>query len=95
MHYSFFTSSCLEEILEKLKAFEFDIGMRCISILHYLTEFLDNLPLCAVSRMLATHDVPYLFTQLIENQPWNKQNENGKYTSFPVVAFSMSGYYYK
>lgn len=76
--YIFFISSCLEEVLEKLKTFEFDIGMRCISILHYLIESLDNLPLCVVSRMLAIHDVPYLFTQLIENQPWRKQNEDGK-----------------
>ncbi|KAG5311054.1 ZMY10 protein, partial [Acromyrmex insinuator] len=70
------TDSCLEEIIEKQRAFEFDIGMRCISILHYLIEILDNLPLCAISRMLAIHDVPYLFVQLIENQPWKKQNEN-------------------
>ncbi|KAM0737414.1 Zinc finger MYND domain-containing protein 10 [Formica fusca] len=71
-------NSCLEEILEKLKVFEFDIGMRCISILHYLIEFLDSLPLCAVSRMLATHDIPYLFAQLIETQPWKKQDEDGE-----------------
>ncbi|XP_032689954.1 zinc finger MYND domain-containing protein 10 isoform X2 [Odontomachus brunneus] len=76
------TNSCLEEILEKLKVFEFDIGMRCISILHYLIEFLDNLPLCAVSRMLAIHDIPYLFAQLIENQPWRKQNENGEILTY-------------
>lgn len=56
--------------------------MRCISILHYLIEFLDNLPLCAVSRMLAIHDIPYLFTQLIENQPWRKQNEDGNISPF-------------
>ncbi|KYN04629.1 PREDICTED: zinc finger MYND domain-containing protein 10 [Cyphomyrmex costatus] len=68
--------SCLEEIVEKQKAFEFDIGMRCISILHYLIEILDNLPLCAISRMLAIHDLPYLFAQLIESQPWIKQNED-------------------
>ncbi|KYN22188.1 Zinc finger MYND domain-containing protein 10 [Trachymyrmex cornetzi] len=61
-------NSCLEEIVEKQRAFEFDIGMRCISILHYLIEILDNLPLCAISRMLAIHDVPYLFVQLIENE---------------------------
>ncbi|XP_077281435.1 zinc finger MYND-type containing 10 [Temnothorax americanus] len=71
-------NSCLEEIAEKQKAFEFDIGMRCISILHYLIEILDSLPLCAVSRMLAIHDIPYLLAQLIESQPWKKQNEDGE-----------------
>lgn len=75
--YFFIDSSCLEEILEKLKIFEFDIGMRCISILYYLIEFSDSLSLCAISRMLAVHDIPYLFAQLIETQPWKKQDEDG------------------
>ncbi|KAL0123225.1 hypothetical protein PUN28_007675 [Cardiocondyla obscurior] len=71
------SESCLEEITEKRKTLEFDIGMRCISILHYLIEILDTLPLCAISHMLAVHDIPYLFAHLIETQPWKKQNENG------------------
>lgn len=84
----FIGSSCLEEILEKLKVFEFDIGMRCISILYYLIEFSDSLPLCAISRMLATHDIPYLFAQLIETQPWKKQDEDGN-NLFSVSVIAM------
>jgi hypothetical protein len=80
-------SSCLKEILEKQKAFEFDIGMRCISILHYLIEFSDNIPLCAISRMLTIHDVPYLFVQLIEKQPWKKHDEEGNL--FPLFSISL------
>lgn len=72
--------------MEKQKAFEFDIGMRCISILHYLIEILDNLPLCAISRLLATHDVPYLLAQLIENQPWKKQDEDGNNIDFSFLT---------
>ncbi|XP_043257962.1 zinc finger MYND domain-containing protein 10 [Colletes gigas] len=71
-------NSCLEEILEKKKELEFDIGMRCISILRYLAEFSDNLPLCLLSRMLSTHDVPYLLVELIEKHPWTKENEDGE-----------------
>ncbi|XP_066590949.1 zinc finger MYND domain-containing protein 10 isoform X2 [Prorops nasuta] len=70
-------SSCMDEILEKKKELEFDIGIRCISILRYLIEFSDNLSICVLSRMLTTHDVPYLFIQLIEIQPWKRTNENG------------------
>lgn len=71
-------SSCLEEILEKKKEFEFDIGIRCISILRYLAEYADNLPLYVLSRLLATHDVPYLLAELIERHPWKKENAKGK-----------------
>lgn len=54
--------------------------MRCISILRYLAEFSDNLPLSVLSRMLATHDVPYLLVQLIESHPWKKENAEGDST---------------
>jgi len=80
-------SSCLREILEKQKAFEFDIGMRCISILHYLIEFSDNIPLSAISRMLSIHDIPYLFVQLIEKQPWRKHDEEGNL--LPLFLISL------
>ncbi|XP_076295618.1 zinc finger MYND domain-containing protein 10-like [Lasioglossum baleicum] len=69
---------CIEEILERKKELEFDIGIRCISILRYLAEFVDNLPLSVLSRLLSTHDVPYLLVQLIENRPWTKDNADGE-----------------
>nr|XP_033322793.1 zinc finger MYND domain-containing protein 10 isoform X1 [Megalopta genalis] len=71
-------NSCIEEILERKKELKFDIGMRCISILRYLAEFSDNLPLSILSRMLATHDVPYLLVDLIENRPWIRENNDGE-----------------
>ncbi|XP_078052093.1 zinc finger MYND-type containing 10 [Augochlora pura] len=71
-------NSCIEEILERKKELKFDIGMRCISILRYLAEFSDNLPLSILSRMLSTHDVPYLLVDLIENRPWIKTNDDGE-----------------
>ena len=63
--------------MRKKAEFEVDIRFKCISILRYLAEFIDELPLSAVSRMLCTHDVPYFLAQLIETKPWIK-NENGK-----------------
>lgn len=67
----------MEDLSEKRVEIDFDIGMRCISILRYLAEFADQLPLCALSRMLTTNDVPYLLAQLIEQQPWKKRNKKG------------------
>ncbi|XP_058804033.1 zinc finger MYND domain-containing protein 10 [Phymastichus coffea] len=70
--------TCLEEMAEKRIEIDFDIGMRSISILRYLAEFADQLPLCALSRMLAANDIPYLLAQLIEYQPWKKINKKGE-----------------
>ncbi|XP_057328442.1 zinc finger MYND domain-containing protein 10 [Microplitis mediator] len=65
--------SCLGELLKKKKEIEFDIGMKCISIIGYLSSFTDSLPLSTLKRLLSTHDVPYLFAQLIELHPWEKK----------------------
>lgn len=73
----FIISTCLGELEVKKLEIEFDMGMRSISILRYLAEFADNLPLCALSRMLTTNDVPYLLAQLIELKPWKKRNDQG------------------
>lgn len=80
-------------MLEKKKELEFDIGMRCVSILRYLAEFSDNLPLCVLSRMLATHDVPYLLVQLIESRPWGRENEEGDFAciSYLHVCTAIHG----
>ncbi|CAD6225380.1 GSCOCG00005649001-RA-CDS [Cotesia congregata] len=64
--------SCLEELLLKKKEIEFDVSIKCISIIGYLGSFADSLPLTTLKRLLSTHDVPYLFAQLIELRPWIK-----------------------
>lgn len=66
------TDSCLDELLVKKEEIEFDIGIKCISILGYFATSADSLPLAVLKRLLTTHDVPYLFSQLIEKQPWKK-----------------------
>lgn len=71
------THSCLEEIVEKKNEIEFDIGLRSISILRYLAEFSDKLPLSALSRLLSIHDVPFLFVQLMEFRPWKRNDKSG------------------
>ncbi|XP_043277518.1 zinc finger MYND domain-containing protein 10 [Venturia canescens] len=68
-------SSCLGELLRKKTEMEFDIAMKCISILRYLAEFCEKLPLGVLSRMLSVHDVPYLLVQLIEKHPWKKTDD--------------------
>lgn len=48
----------------------YKIGIRCISILSFLTDKIDLLPLSAASRLVKTHDTPCLLSELIHCQPW-------------------------
>ena len=50
--------------------------MKCITILRYLCDHIDELPLGVSTRLTITHDVPVLLVQLMENKPWIKTSTN-------------------
>lgn len=44
--------------------------MKCISLVRYLTDHIDSLPLGVANRLCLNHDVPVLLGQLLESKPW-------------------------
>ena len=44
--------------------------MKSLSILRYMTDHLESMPLGVTTRMTMTNDVPILLAQLIEMKPW-------------------------
>jgi hypothetical protein len=71
-----------EEINRQHKLINFTVGTSCISILRYIAENCDNLPLGVVSRMYSTYDVPLIVAHLLESSIWSKRGKNGKYYKF-------------
>ncbi|KAK3917218.1 Zinc finger MYND domain-containing protein 10 [Frankliniella fusca] len=63
-----------DAIKEQEALISFNVGIRCISVLHYLIESMDSLPLAVTSRMYTHHDVPLLLVHLLENHPWERDN---------------------
>ena len=54
----------------------FQICMKCITILRYLCDHIDELPLGVSTRLTITHDVPVLLVQLMATKPWIKTSKN-------------------
>ena len=54
--------------------------MKCLSILRYLSENLEDLPLSVTTRFVVTHDVPVLLIRVLEDKMWVRANgeERGK-----------------
>ncbi|XP_074645727.1 zinc finger MYND domain-containing protein 10-like [Tubulanus polymorphus] len=71
----------MEELEIQAKKLQFDIAIKAVSILRYITDHLSCLPLSTMTRILNTHDVPVLLVELMENPPWTRQN-NGKLLKF-------------
>ncbi|XP_064633011.1 zinc finger MYND domain-containing protein 10-like [Lineus longissimus] len=62
----------LEDLQKQNKKMDFDISIKAVSILRYITDHLSTLPLSVMTRLLNTHDVPILLVQLVENPPWTR-----------------------
>ncbi|XP_062598750.1 zinc finger MYND domain-containing protein 10-like [Saccostrea cucullata] len=71
----------MEELQKQEKKLNFEICIKVISLLRYITDNLESLPLSVMTRMLNTLDIPILLVQLVECPPWTKR-KNGKVFKF-------------
>ncbi|XP_066255153.1 zinc finger MYND domain-containing protein 10 [Euwallacea similis] len=69
--------STQQELERQRNELTFKIGIRCLSILRYLAENLDKLPIAIGSRMYTTHDLPVLLTEVLLEHPW-VSNDNSQ-----------------
>ncbi|XP_072025986.1 zinc finger MYND domain-containing protein 10-like [Amphiura filiformis] len=60
----------MEELKRQDRKLQFDIGIKAVSILRYITDHVEGLPLSVTTRILNTHDIPSMLVQLIESPPW-------------------------
>ncbi|XP_014262445.1 zinc finger MYND domain-containing protein 10 [Cimex lectularius] len=68
----------IEELKEQKDLIDFNIGSQCISVVRYICENFDKLPLSAASRIYTTHDVPILITHLLDMNTWSN-HVDGKF----------------
>lgn len=61
-----------EELERQKRDLLYAIGMRCLTILSYLADKINVLPLSVARRMVQTHDVPCLLSEILHCQPWKR-----------------------
>ncbi|XP_072506649.1 zinc finger MYND domain-containing protein 10 isoform X1 [Notamacropus eugenii] len=67
--------SPLQEVQKQAQTMEFEICLKALSVLRYITDSVDSLSLSNLTRMLTTHNLPCLLVELLENNPWHRQEE--------------------
>lgn len=64
--------------LERLKrTILYKIGMRCLTILSYVADKCELLPLSACRRLVQTHDTLCLLSEILHCKPWLCRSEKG------------------
>ncbi|XP_015273345.1 PREDICTED: zinc finger MYND domain-containing protein 10 [Gekko japonicus] len=83
-------ASSMQELKKQAEIMEFDISLKALSVLRFITDQVESLPVSAVTRMLNTHNFPCLLVQLVEHCPWScyeegkmKKYENGAWYVVP------------
>ncbi|CAH1782565.1 unnamed protein product [Owenia fusiformis] len=66
------------ELQKQKRDMEFDICIKAVSILRYITDHMSSLSLSIMSRLLNTHDAPVLLVSLIDNPPWTRRKQDGE-----------------
>lgn len=66
----------LVELERHNNVIRFQVGLKCLTILRYLTDNLEDLPLGVSTRMVITHDVPISLVSILEEEPWKRQRSD-------------------
>ena len=69
----------VEELTRHLTEIEFRVCISSCALARFLCEHADALPLSVVSRITDTHDLLVLLIPLIENPPWTRRSDKGKW----------------
>ncbi|KAM4021582.1 zinc finger MYND domain-containing protein 10 isoform 3-T3 [Anomaloglossus baeobatrachus] len=84
-------TSSLEELKLQAESLEFDVALKCLSVLRYITDHTDSLPLSITTRLLNTHNLPCVLVELLHSCPWSRRSkgqlqkfESGRWLSVPA-----------
>lgn len=75
-------SNPMKELQQQAEEMEFEIALKALSVLRYITDCVDSLSLSTLNRMLSTHNLPCLLVELLEHSPWSRQGEGGTLQHF-------------
>ncbi|XP_052781219.1 zinc finger MYND domain-containing protein 10-like [Mya arenaria] len=72
-------ASNLQELEKQDRKLNFEICIKAVSLLRYIVDHLEGLPLSVMTRLLNTHDIPQLLVQLIGTPPWSHRKDGKQY----------------
>lgn len=59
-----------EEYQQQIDEIELKIGMMCLSIIRFITDYVRFLPISVVHHLLEVTDILCVLVPLIEEKPW-------------------------
>ncbi|KAK9892225.1 hypothetical protein WA026_019027 [Henosepilachna vigintioctopunctata] len=67
--------SATQELVRQKDNLIFDIGIKSLSIIRYIAESMERLPLSICSNIYGQYDIPILLIELLRSKPWVKNDQ--------------------
>lgn len=64
------------DLQRQQKDLSFSIGLKCLTLLSFIVDRVDALTIAVVRRLVVTHDIPCLLSEILHCKPWIR-NVNG------------------
>ncbi|CAG9792736.1 unnamed protein product [Diatraea saccharalis] len=79
-----------EELERQKRELQFDISMRCISLVRYISEHMETAGVAAsmATNLYKTHDMPSLLSHLLQLEPWKRFDDKGNLQTFNLGRWS-------
>ncbi|KAF5903716.1 zinc finger MYND domain-containing protein 10, partial [Clarias magur] len=81
----------VEELQNQSSMLEFELSLKALSVLRYITDQVESVSLSILTRMLNVHNLPCVLVQLVEHCPWSRRSggrlqkyESGKWREIPA-----------
>lgn len=68
--------------MRQAKDIEFQTAMCCLSIVRFITDHMEGLPVPIVHQMMDNNDIPCILVPLLEIKPWIRKNCKGETEKF-------------
>lgn len=67
---------------EQLADIEFKTTMSCFSIIRFISDQMETLPVPIIHQMMENNDIPCVLVPLLECKPWIRKNARGEDEKF-------------
>ena len=78
-----------QEMDEQFKDVDFKCTMTCFSLIRFISDQLETLPLPIIHQMMENNDIPCVLVPLLEAKPWIRTNANGEQEKFEDQAWKV------
>uniref|UniRef100_W5UJJ5 Zinc finger MYND domain-containing protein 10 n=1 Tax=Ictalurus punctatus TaxID=7998 RepID=W5UJJ5_ICTPU len=73
-HTEVLNMNSVQDLQNQSTMLEFAISLKALSVLRYITDYVESLSLSVLTRMLNTHNLPCVLVQLVKHSPWSRRS---------------------